>query len=145
MSGQDEITVIRNIKGLTLIELLVVVNILAILVGVGSVFYAEFGDEVRCTEIYGVFPQIIRSQGLYATEHNRYYAALNHDELGAHGVDLSETQYFRYSTFPDELSSFSLKAEATEWAPGGWVLFNMKGTPQWSSDGVLIKSEWLPQ
>jgi prepilin-type N-terminal cleavage/methylation domain-containing protein len=132
-------------KGFTLLELLIVVNIVAILAGFSSVLYLEFGNEARCAEVYGVFPQIIRSQGLHATKYNRYYMALDHDELRAHGVDLSETQYFTYATFENEFSSFSIKADATDWAAGGWILFNMKGSPQWSSDGVLIKRDWLPE
>lgn len=138
------ITVMRNTKGLTLIELLVVINIVAILVGIGSVYYSEFGDEARCTEIYGVFPGIIRSQGLHAMQYNGYYTALDHDELRGRGVNLSEARYFRYSTFPDESGSFTIHADATDWAPTGWVEFSMKGSPQWSSDDVLIKREWLP-
>lgn len=137
------IIVRSNTKGLTLVELLVAVNVLAILVGVASIFYSEFGDEARCTEIYTVFPQIIRSQGLYAMKYNQYYSALDHNELQMHGVDLSEVQYFSYSTFPDD-SSFSIKAQATDWAPGGWVLYKMRGDPEWSSDNVLIKRHWLP-
>ncbi len=131
-------------SGLTLIELLIAVNILAILVAVGSTLYAEYSDEARLVEIYSVFPQIIRSQGIYASQHNRYYTASNHDEMRIHGVDLSEVQYFSYSTSPDD-SSFSIKAQATDWATGGWVLFRMQTSPKWSADGAMIKSEWLPQ
>ncbi len=134
----------RNQTGFTLIELLIVVNILAILVGLASIFYSEYGDEARIVEIYGVFPQIIRSQGLYATQHSRYYTARNHDELRPRGVDLSEIRLFAYSTFPTE-ASFSIRADTTDWAPGGWVLFSMRGDPQWSSDGVIIKRRWLPE
>jgi len=131
-------------SGLTLIELLIVVNILAILVAVGSILYAEYSDEARLVEIYAVFPQIIRSQGIYASQYNRYYTASNHDELRIYGVDLSEVQYFSYSTSPDD-SSFSIKAQATDWAIGGWVLFHMQSSPRWSADGAMIKSGWLPQ
>ena len=134
----------RNIRGLTLIELLVVVNILAILVGVTSILYSEYGNEARCTEIYPVFRHIIRSQGLYEIQYNQYYSALNHDELRAYGVDLSEAEYFNYSTFPDD-SSFSIRADATDWALGGWVLFNMGVDPHWSADDVIIKTAWLPE
>jgi len=135
---------IRKNKGFTLIELLIVVNIVAILAGLASVLYLEFGNEARCAEVYGVFSRIIRSQGLHTTRYNRYYVALDHDEFRAHGLDLSETEYFTYSTFENEFSSFSIKADATDWATGGWILFNMKGSPQWSADGVMIKREWLP-
>lgn len=141
----DRTTVMRNVKGMTLIELLVVVNIAAILVGMGSVYYSEFSDEARCTEIYSVLPRIIRSQGLYAIQYNGYYTAVDHDELRVKGVDLSEVQLFNYSTFPDvESGSFTIHADATGWAPTGWVEFKMKGSPQWNSDGILIKREWLP-
>ncbi len=140
----DGLKLMNHNKGLALIELLIVVNILAILSAAGSILYSEYSDEARLVEIYTLFPQIIRSQGLYATQYNRYYTASNHDEFRAHGVDLSEVQYFSYSTFPDD-SSFSIRAEATDWAAGGWVLFSMKGSPQWSSDDVIIKSQGLPQ
>jgi prepilin-type N-terminal cleavage/methylation domain-containing protein len=135
----------RSIKGLTLIELLVAVNVAAILAGVASVYYAEFGNEARYTEIYQVFPRIIRSQGIYAIQHDGYYTAPDHDALRVRGIDLSEVQYFDYSTFHDEFSSFSIRAEAGDWAPGGWVLFNMKQNPQWTADGVMIRTEWLPE
>jgi prepilin-type N-terminal cleavage/methylation domain-containing protein len=132
-------------RGFTLVELLVVVNIVAVLAGLASVIYSEFSNEARCAEVYAFFPQIIQSQGLYAIKHNRYYTALTHDELRTHGVDLSEAEYFSYSTAENEFSSFSIRADATEWAAGGWIVFNMKGRPQWSSDGVLIKEDWLPE
>jgi Tfp pilus assembly protein PilE len=135
----------RNNRGFTLIELLVIVNIVAILFGVASAYYVEFGDEARYTEIYGVFPQIIRSQAFYALQYNGYYTALNRDELKTHGVDVSDVYHFTYSTFPNDASSFSVRADATDWAFGGWVLFNMKETPQWSSDGTVIRREWLPE
>jgi prepilin-type N-terminal cleavage/methylation domain-containing protein len=135
----------KNTKGFTLIEILIVVNIVAILAGLASVLYVEFGNEARCAEVYGVFPRIIRSQGLYATQYNRYYTALDHDAFRVRGVNLSETQYFTYSTFENEFSSFSIKADATDWAAGGWILYNMKGSPQWDSDGVMIKRDWLPE
>jgi len=138
-------TFVRNRRGVTLVELLLVVNIVAILVGVGSVFLSEYGDEAKCTEAFSVFPEIIRSQTFYELKHNGYYAALDHDELRARGVDLRDVQYFNYSTFPNAFSSFSIRADATGWAPGGWILFDMKGDPVWSCDGVLVKNEWLPQ
>ena len=134
----------RN-QGFTLVELLIVVNIVAVLAGLASVIYSEFGNEARCAEVYGFFSQIIQTQGLHAIKYNRYYTALTHDELRIHGVDLSEAEYFTYSTFENEFSSFSIRADATDWAAGGWVLFNMKGSPQWSSDGMLIKKDWLPE
>lgn len=92
-------------KGLTLIELLIVVNIVAVLVGVASITLSEYSDEARCMEVYNVLPQIIRSQKFHYMKHNQYYAA-NHNELEDHGVDLSEVEYFSYSTFPNEFEAF---------------------------------------
>lgn len=135
----------RNSRGFTLIELLIVMNIVAILMGLAVVYYAEFGNEARYSEIYGVFPRIIRSQKVYATEHGQYYTALDHGEFLARGVDLSAARYFTYSTFPNEFGAFSIRADTTDWAPGGWVLFAMNGTPTWSSDGAIIKDDWLPR
>jgi len=131
-------------RGFTLVELLVVVNILAVLGGVASVILSEYGSESRCMEIYNVLPQIMHSQAFHYLKNNRYYTA-NHNELQNHGVDVSEVRYFTYSTFPYELSSYSLRADATDWALGGWVLYNYRGDPTWSCDGVLIKSNWLPE
>jgi prepilin-type N-terminal cleavage/methylation domain-containing protein len=144
LTPEEGISLTRNCRGFTLIELLVVVNIVAVLAGMAVVLYAELGYEARCTEFYGVFSRIIRSQNLYVMEHHRHYTALNQDQWEVHGVDLSDTQYFTYSTFPDESSSFSIRAEATDWAPGGWVLLRMRGDPQWNSDGEVIKRAWLP-
>jgi len=131
-------------KGLTLVELLVIVNIVAILAGVASVLLSEYGDEARALEAYNVFPQIIRSQRFYYMQHNQYYTA-DHDQLKDHGVDVSEARYFAYSTFLNESSTFSVRADATEWATGGWILYAHKGDPTWSCDGVLIKRSWLPE
>ncbi|NIO03585.1 MAG: hypothetical protein GTN74_02950 [Proteobacteria bacterium] len=134
----------KHNRGLALIELLILVNILAILSAVGSIFYSEYGDEARLVEIYALFPQIICSQGLSATQYNRYYTASNHAEFRGHGVDLREIQYFSYSTFPDD-SSFSIRADAADWAEGGWVLFSMKASRKWNSDDIVIKRQWLPR
>jgi prepilin-type N-terminal cleavage/methylation domain-containing protein len=131
-------------KGFTLVEILVVVNIVAVLVGVATIISSEYGSESRCMEIYNVPPQMIRSQSFYYMNNNAYYNA-GHDELEQYGVDVSETKYFSYSTFPNELSSFSVRADATEWAPGGWVLYDHRGDPTWSCDGVAIRRGWLPQ
>jgi len=134
----------RSEKGLTLIELLIVVNILAILVAAGTIVASEYGSESRSTEIYAVLPQIIRSQAFYYMKNNAYYAA-DHNELRSYGVGLSETKYFTYSTIPNGLGFFSVRADATEWAAGGWALYDHRGDPTWSSDGVLIARHWLPQ
>jgi len=134
----------RYCRGLTLIELLVVVNIVAILVGLASIVYSERTGEARCLEIFKVLPQIIRSQSFHFMGHNRYYTA-DHIDLTGRGVDLSEARSFTYSTFPNEFSSYSVRVEAAEWASGGWVLYNQKGDPRWSCDGVQIKRSWLPQ
>jgi prepilin-type N-terminal cleavage/methylation domain-containing protein len=130
-------------RGFSLIELLVVINIVAILVGVASMVYSGRTGEARCLEIYKILPQIIRSQGFYM-QHYKYYSA-DHNGLERHGVDLSEVSAFTYSTSPNESSSYSVKAEATAWAPGGWVTYNQRGEPRWSCDGVLIQRHWLPE
>jgi hypothetical protein len=113
-------------------------------VGVASIALSEYSDEARCLEIYSVFPQIIRSQKFHTMKHYGYCAA-NHNELRDYGVDVSEVEYFTYSTFPNESDSFSIRADARAWAAGGWVLYNHMGDPPWSSDGALIKSNWLPE
>ena len=129
--------------GFTLVEVLVVVNILAILFGVATIVSGEYGSESRCMEVHSVLPQLIRAQACYYMTHNRYFAA-GHDELKNHGVDVTEARYFTYSTFPNEFSSFSARAEATGWADGGWVLYNQRGDPVWRCDGARIQKSWLP-
>jgi prepilin-type N-terminal cleavage/methylation domain-containing protein len=131
-------------KGFTLVELLVVVNIVAVLAGIATIVSSEYGSESRCLEIYKVLPQVIRSQGFYYMKDNEYYSA-GHNELKHYGVDVSETKHFTYSTFANGFSSYSVRADATEWAAGGWVLYNHRGDPMWSCDGVEIKRDWLPQ
>ena len=131
-------------KGLTLVELLIVVNILAILIGAATIVFSEYGSESRCMEIYTVVPQIIRSQAFCSMKNNAYYTAA-HNELRDYGADVSEMKYFTYSTFPNEIEFFSVKADATEWAAGGWALYTHRGDPTWSSDGVLIQRNWLPE
>ena len=130
-------------KGLTLLELLIVVNILAILVGAATIVASEYGLESRSMEIYKVLPQVIHSQAFYCMKNNSYYTA-DHNELEEYGVDLSEVKYFTYSIFPNEFGFFSVRADATEWAAGGWVLYNHRGDPTWSCDGALIQRNWLP-
>ena len=90
-------------KGFTLIEMLIVVNIVAVLVGIAAIISSEHSAESRCVEIYRVLPQIIRSQAIHCMHHQRYFAA-SHDGLKDHGVDVSETGYFSYSTLPNEVS-----------------------------------------
>ena len=131
-------------KGLTLVELLVIVNIVAILAGAASVLLSEYSDEAKAIEAYNVFPQIVRSEYFYYMKHNEYYSA-DHNDLKDHGVDVSEAKYFTDSTFSNEFLTFSVKADATEWATGGWILYDHKGDPTWSCDGILIKRSWLPE
>ena len=129
--------------GFTLVELLVVVNILAILLGVATILSGEYGSEAKCMEIHKVLPQIIRAQACYCMSHNVYFTA-GHDELKNYGVDVAETRYFRYSTFANDFSSFSVRAETAAWVEGGWILYNQKGDPVWSCDGIQIQESWLP-
>lgn len=131
-------------KGLTLIELLIVVNIVAILVGTASIVQSEHSGEARCLEIYNVCAQIIRCQKFHVMKYNQYYAA-NHNELKDNGVDISEAVYFNYSTVPNEFGSFSVRADGTAWAAGGWVLYDHMGDPTWRCDGALVRRNWLPQ
>ena len=125
-------------------ELLIVVNIVAVLAAVAVIVYEEYGRESRCTEICNVLPQIIHSQAFHYMKHNQYYAS-DHNQLKDNGVDLSEVKYFTYSSFPNEYSSFSVRADATEWAAGGWALYDHLCEPEWSCDGVLIQRSWLPR
>ncbi len=134
----------RSEKGVTLVELLVAIDILVVLMGAASFALAGFETESRCFEIYQVLPQIIRSQALYYMQHSQYYTA-GPEEFKNRGVDVSELKYFSYSTFPSGLSSFSVKAEATEWLPGAWVIYNHRGDPTWTCDGLLITRDLLPQ
>jgi len=130
-------------RGFTLVEVLVVVNILAILFGVATIVSGEYGGEARCMEVHQMLPQIIRAQAYYYMTHNAYFAA-GHDELESYGVDVTEARYFTYSTFPNEFSSFAVRAEATVWADGGWVVYDQKGEPVWRCDGARIERSWLP-
>ena len=122
-------------KGFTLIELLVVVNIVAVLAGIASVVHSERTGEARCMELYTVLPQIMRSQSVHYLQHNQYYLA-DHNDFGSHGLDLSETQVFRYSSFPNEFSSYSVRAEATSWAPGAGSSIIREESP----DGIATAS-----
>ena len=136
---------VRNSQvGFTLVEVLVVVNIVAILMGGAKIILSEYGSESKTIEISAVLPQVILSQTLYYMKNNAYYTA-DHNELKSYGVDVSEVKYFTYSVFLNEFSSYSVRADTTGWAAGGWVLYNYRGDPMWSSDGVRIKRNWLPE
>ena len=130
-------------RGFTLVEVLVVVNILAILLGMATIVFGEYGDESRCMEIHQMLPQIIRAQAYYYMTHNDYFTA-GHDKLENYGVDVTEARYFTYSTISTGFSSFSVRADATAWAEGGWVVYDQKGNPVWRCDGTRIERGWLP-
>jgi prepilin-type N-terminal cleavage/methylation domain-containing protein len=129
--------------GFSLIELIVVVNLVAILAGIGAVTYSGRAEEARCIEIQSILPQIVYSQKFYFIRYKQYYAA-DHEDLRRRGVDLSDVRYFTYDTFPDKGGAFSVRAEATGWAPGGWVLYKHADDDPWQCDGVVIRRDWLP-
>jgi prepilin-type N-terminal cleavage/methylation domain-containing protein len=130
-------------RGFTLVEVLVVVIVVSILTSVGVIMTSEASSETKCLEIQSILPQIIRSQASHYLKNNRYFTA-GHQELEDYGVDVRDAIYFTYSTIPREGSSFSIRFEATAWAPGGWVLYLHEGDDRWSCDGSLIKRSWLP-
>jgi prepilin-type N-terminal cleavage/methylation domain-containing protein len=130
-------------EGFSLIELVVVVNLVAILAGVAAASLSGQTEQARCLEIQSVLPQIVHSQKFYFIRYKQYYAA-DHEGLSNRGVDLSDVRYFTYETFPDEGGAFSVRAEATGWAAGGWVLYNYGDDDPWQCDGAVILRDWVP-
>jgi prepilin-type N-terminal cleavage/methylation domain-containing protein len=131
-------------RGFTLVEIMIAVTLVAVLLGVATVALSGHSDEARCLEIQPVLSQMIHSQTFHFLRHNEYYSSSDHEELKDRGVDLSDVKYFTYATFPDEEGTFFVRAEATEWAPGGWVVYKHGHEDPWDYDGKVIKRNWLP-
>ena len=140
---------ITDHRGFTLVELMVVIIIVGILAAIAVPLYTGYVERARVTEATSIMGAIITSQKVEKSRTTNFYDAADIATFKSKGIDISDTEFFAYSTTADALTfGFTVRADTTaRFGPdAGWITYtkvpDVIGT--WASDGGVILPDMLP-
>jgi len=140
---------ITDYRGFTLVELMVVIIIVGILAAIAVPLYTGYVERARVTEATSIMGAIVTSQKVEKSRTTRFYNAADMATFKGKGIDISDTEFFTYSTTYDPLAdSFAVRADTTaRFGPNaGWITYtkNPDVLGVWASDGSTILDDMLP-
>ena len=140
---------ITDYRGFTLVELMVVIIIVGILAAIAVPLYTGYVERARVTEATSIMGAIITSQKVEKQRTTRFYDAADNATFKSKGIDISDTEFFTYSTSYDALTdSFTVRADTTAaFGPAaGWITYlkNPDVIGVWAADGGVILDDMLP-
>ena len=137
-------------KGFTMVELMVVIIIVGILAAIAVPLYTGYVERARVTEATSIMGAIITSQKVEKQRTTRFYDAGDIPTFKSKGIDISDTEFFDYSTTADPLTdSFTVRADTVvgKFGPDpGWITYtkNPDVVGVWDADGTVILPDMLP-
>ncbi len=136
-------------RGFTLVELMVVIIIVGILAAIAVPLYTGYVERARVTEATSIMGAIITSQKVEKQRTTDFYNAADMATFKSKGIDISDVEFFTYSTTFDPVGdSFTVRADTTaRFGPTpGWITYtkNPDVIGVWASDGSVILPDMLP-
>ena len=141
---------ITDYRGFTLVELMVVIIIVGILAAIAVPLYTGYVERARVTEATSIMGAIITSQKVERQRTTSFYDAADNATFKSKGIDISDTEFFTYSTTADPLTdAFTVTANTVVGRFGpdaGWITYtkNPDVLGVWASDGTVILPDMLP-